>query len=297
MMSGLGTPYQQKSLLESYVDRYSDTLAHRRASLKAHAAKIEAELAYKARGEFLANMNHELRTPLNAIVGFAQMLKEAKSYGLSDEQTTEYLDYILNSADLLLGHINTILELAAAESGGAKMSRREVGVHELVAGAVEQHQALAEAAGVVLDSSVDDGLPALNVDPDKIDTALHHLIENAITYCEEGGEVSVLARPGRRINGHDWVYIAVEDTGEGMTPEELDRAMRAFEQAHQGLHRKYDGTGLGLPIAKSFIELNGGRFDIKSQKGVGTKVRFALPAFDMKEQAETPAEEETRKSA
>ena len=288
---------EQNSLLGQYINSYSDALVHQRASVKAQAAKIEAELAYKARGEFLANMNHELRTPLNAIVGFASMMKEAKEYGLSEEQTSEYLGYILQSADLLLAHINTLLELAAAESGGAKMTRRETEVEDLVNGVIERNAPLALEAGVQLTKSVDQGLPDLHVDPDKVDTALNHLVENAITYCAAGGQVSVLAKPGRRINGAAWVYFAVEDTGEGMTPEELDRALRVFEQVHQGLHRKYEGAGIGLPIAKSFIELNGGRFDIKSTKGKGTKVRFALPAIDNVKEAEfSPHREQLREA-
>ena len=266
------------SLLDDYIDRYSDALARRRANITLRAAKIEAELAYRSRGDFLANMNHELRTPLNAIVGFATMMKDAKQYGLSEEQTSEYLDYILQSADLLLGHINTLLELAAAESGGAKLNQRSTPVLEVLEEVVSRAQPMADGADVTLSLSVDDDLPDIFIDPDKVITAISHLVENAITYCDAGGETKVIARMGRKQDNRNWVYLAVQDKGIGMTPQELDRALRIFEQVHQGLDRKYEGVGIGLPIAKSFIELNGGRFSVKSVKGSGTTVRMALPA-------------------
>lgn len=269
-----------RSLLDDYIDRYSDALARRRANISLRAAKIESELAYRSRGEFLANMNHELRTPLNAIVGFATMMKDAKTYGLSEEQTGEYLDYILQSADLLLGHINTLLELAAAQSGGAKMKQRASPVSEILEEVVARAQPMADAAGVNLSLSVEDGLPEMWIDPDKVITAFSHLVENGITYCDQEGEVRLIARKGRRTDNRDWVYVAIQDNGIGMTPQELDRALRIFEQVHQGLDRKYEGVGIGLPIAKSFIELNGGRFSVKSTKGQGTTVRMALPASE-----------------
>ncbi len=266
------------SLLESYVDRYSDAVARRRANVAVRAARIEAELAYKTRGEILANMNHELRTPLNAIVGFANMLKEGETYNLSKEQTDEYLGFILQSAELLLTQINTILDLAAAESGGAKLYRQSVSARELFQSIVDKHKERAAKENIRLELAADTGLPQIDVDTSRIDTAVSHLIDNALTYCEAGCTVSVILLHGRRMGGKDWVYIAIRDDGEGMTSEELSRALRTFEQVSQGLHRKFEGAGIGLPLAKSFIELNGGRFHVKSIKDKGTTVRFALPA-------------------
>ncbi len=266
------------SLLDDYVNRYSDAVVRRRANVALRAARIESEIAYKTRGEILANMNHELRTPLNAIVGFTNMLKDSEQYELTPEQTGEYLDYILQSAELLLTHINTILDLASAQSGGAKMRRQPVSAKDLFDHCIEEFRTMAEQAGVELDLSVEPGLPHIEVDASRIGTAVTHLIENAVTYCEEGCTVSVLVRKGRRTGGRDWVYVAIKDNGAGMTSEELSRALKSFEQVHQGLHRKFEGSGIGLPVAKSFIELNGGKFYVKSNRGTGTTVRFALPA-------------------
>ena len=278
MQTYYGRTAKKATFLDSYVSQYRDLVTRRRANVALRAARIEAELAYKARGEFLANMNHELRTPLNAIIGFANMMKDSDTYGLSKEQTTEYLEYILQSSDLLLGHINTILDLASAESG-AKIVRQKIVSLELVEHSIEKYRPMSDAAGVELTLSHDPDLPLIDVDPDRIDTALSHLLENAITYCEEGGRVVVMLRQGRRTGSQDWLYIAVKDNGAGMSSEELARALKAFEQVHQGLHRRFEGAGIGLPIARAFIELNGGRFDVKSRKGQGTTVRFALPAI------------------
>ena len=266
------------SLLANYVDRYGDALVRRRANVAVQAARIEAELAYKARGEFLAHMNHELRTPLNAIIGFTTMIRDGRAYGIGEEQTSEYLEYILQSADLLLSHINTLLEIAAAESGGAKISKRLSTADEIIDDAVSKVRDKASEHQVEITLSVDPDLPSVHVDPDKIAVAVQHLLENALIQCAPGAVISIVACLGRPAAGMDWVYFAVRDTGEGMAPEELDRSLRIFEQIHQGLHRKYEGSGIGLPIAKSFIELNDGRFDVKSTKGRGTTVRFALPA-------------------
>ncbi len=270
------------SLLRDYTDRFGDAVSRHRSTVALRAAKIEAELAYRARGDFLAHMNHELRTPLNAIVGFTTMLKDASTYNFSAEQTSEYLDYILQSAELLLGHIDTLLELAAAESGGAKLYQQAYGLAELIGEGIETTAPAAAEIGVKIITKIDPELPDVFIDPDKILKAIEHLLENALTACTAGDQISVIVRAGLGVgkqarDSREWVYVAIEDTGNGMTPEEISRRLRVFEQIHTGLDRKFMSAGIGLPIAKSFIELNKGRFNIKSRKGVGTSVRFALP--------------------
>ena len=270
------------SLLRDYTDRFGDAVSRHRSTVALRAAKIEAELAYRARGDFLAHMNHELRTPLNAIVGFTTMLKDASTYNFSAEQTSEYLDYILQSAELLLGHIDTLLELAAAESGGAKLHQQAYSLAELITEGVETMTPVATQIEVKIITKIDPELPDVFIDPDKILKAIEHLLENALSACSAGDQISIIARAGLETgkparDSREWVYVAIEDTGIGMTPEEISRRLRVFEQIHTGLDRKFMSAGIGLPIAKSFIELNKGRFNIKSRKGVGTSVRFALP--------------------
>lgn len=279
-----GRKKQNGGLLADYVSNYGSAMRTRKSLVALRAAKIEAELTYKARGEFLANMNHELRTPLNAIMGFASLMKEMPAGQMSDETRAEYLEYILQSSELLLGHLNTILELAAAESGGAKNVRRASAPSEILVQAADANRALCEAVGVTIHSRCQDGLPEVMVDPDRISTAVNRLIETAISDCQEGCTITLSAQTGRRKDGIPWVYFEISDDGAGMTPEELNRSLRAFEEVRQGLHRQGTGTGLGLPIAKSFIELNGGKFAVTSRKGQGTRVRFALPGIDVGEE-------------
>ena len=281
---------RRQSLLNDFCDQYGRDFLRHRSQLAMRAAKADAELAYRARGEFLANMNHELRTPLNAIIGFTQMIRDAEALNLDKEQTNEYADYILQSADLLLSHINTILELAAAESGGAKLRRKKIDPAELLEEIAGQMQAMAEAANIELQTRIDEDLPLLLIDPDMIEKAFRHLIENAIQYSPEGRHVVLHVRKGVRDNQRRRVYFAVEDQGPGMSEEELQRVMHAFEQVHQGLDRTFEGSGLGLPIARSFIELNGGSFHVKSLPGRGTIVRFSFPAIL---EQETPIEEQS----
>ncbi len=274
------------SLLSEFSANFGHGIMRRQSQLAMRAAKADAELAYRARGEFLANMNHELRTPLNAIIGFTQMIRDSKAFGLTEDQNTEYCDYILQSADLLLTHINTILELAAVESGGAKQSRRITSPEEIMDAVMAAMMPLAEAAEIPLELRMEKGLPEIHVDPEMIEKALRHLIENAIQYSPDGKSVTLHVRKSVKQENGARVYFAVEDRGPGMSDDVLQRAMLAFEQVHQGLDRKFEGTGLGLPIARSFVELNGGQFVVRSEPGRGTIIRFSFPEIIHKYQEE-----------
>ena len=291
MLRRPGSMSGNAALLDQYVEHYADSVARRRSSIALRAAKVEAEIAYKTRGQILANMNHELRTPLNAISGFASMLKDAETYNLDQEQVNEYLDYILQSSDLLLSHIDTILDLAAVESGGAKISRLAVDPGEILEEVVQEFREKAQKENVVLTYSADENVQKIDVDPEKIMKALRHLIENGLVYSSDEKTITSISLMQGHGAGHkETVKIVIQDTGVGMTPEELRRAMRAFEQVHQGLDRKFEGKGIGLPVAKSFVELNGGRFDISSEKGVGTRVTLLFPASKQQENADGHSE-------
>ncbi|NJM36243.1 MAG: hypothetical protein HC850_17855, partial [Rhodomicrobium sp.] len=139
---------REGSLIASYSAKLAEAFAVRRAALDARSARAEAELSIRARSEFLSNMNHELRTPLNAIIGFATMLRDSETYTLTDEQRRSYADYVLQSADLLLGHINTILETAALDGGSVEMARTEIDFAEALELAASRAAITADAAEV-----------------------------------------------------------------------------------------------------------------------------------------------------
>jgi|GEM_PF-1077089 len=270
------------SLIADYSARMSEALLRRRAEIEVRAARVEAQLAIKARSEFLANMNHELRTPLNAIIGFTTMLRDTGKYDLSDEQRDTYAEYILQSADLLLGHINTVLEVAALESGGVELSDDVVDFGNVLDGAVERARIRAEAAQVRLERR-DKGADILGWgDAERTGQALDHLLQTAIKSSAEKGRVLVRAD----IDDHGWAEVAVRDDGEGMSEAEVEEALDAFTEPHRGLDRSFSGPGVGYAVAKTFIEMQGGRFAMKSRKGRGTLVCISLPPPEAKPDTE-----------
>lgn len=264
--------HSEGSLLSEFASRMSEQLIRQRANLEVRAARAQAENAIRARSEFLANMNHELRTPLNAIIGFATMLHE-NEYDLGEEQRSEYAQYILQSADLLLGHINTILEVAALESGGVELQYDELDFAQALTESISRAQVRADAAGVTLlrrDKS--DAVIAWG-DAVRASQAIDHILQAAIDSCEQGGRV--LLRASFDDKGRP--EIAIRDEGAGMSNDALAKTLDAFSETHRGLDKAFAGPGVGYAIAKTFMELQGGHFFAKSREGKGTLVRLILP--------------------
>lgn len=263
----------QGSQLADYGARMSEMLVRRRAELEARAARIEAELAIKARSEFLANMNHELRTPLNAIIGFATMLRDGEEYQISEEQQRTYAEYILQSADLLLGHINTLLEVAALESGQVELQHGVIDYEALLDDAIARAATRAEAAGVSIEQRGKKKLIHGWGDAERFAQALDHLLQTAIKLSHEGGRIHIRSLATSK----GWAEIAVRDKGDGLGVEELEAALDAFTEIHRGLDRSFLGPGVGYAVAKTFVEMMDGRFSIESREGQGTIARIALP--------------------
>ncbi|MFZ5617886.1 MAG: sensor histidine kinase [Pseudomonadota bacterium] len=259
--------------MAAFASDMAEAMAVRRAALEAKAARAEAEMSIKARAEFLANMNHELRTPLNAIIGFGTMLKEGEAYKLTAEQRETYADYVLQSADLLLNHINTLLEAAALDGGELTIEPGAIDLSAALEDAVKRARIAADAAKVVIEVKSDAGTAAGWGDPIRLGQAIDHIIRTAIKFSPEGARILVRAS----IEKDGWAEIAVRDRGEGMTAEAIEKALAAFQETHRGLDRSFAGPGVGLAIAKTFVELQGGRFSLKSKIGEGTLVRIALP--------------------
>ena len=261
------------SLISTYAAKMAEAMVVRRAALEAKAARIEADLSIRARSQFLANMNHELRTPLNAIIGFTTMLKEGALYNLDDQKRDEYADYVLQSADLLLGHINTILETADLDSGTVELHQEETNLVDLLEESTKRTQIAAAAAEVeIVLKNPDEGIVAW-VDEERISQAMDHLLRIAVKASAKGAKV--FARISEDENG--WPEIAVRDNGKGLKPDEIKSALNAFAEDHRGLDRSFDGPGVELAVAKTFIEMQGGRFFIKSKVGKGTLIRASLP--------------------
>jgi signal transduction histidine kinase len=261
------------SLITGYALRMAETMALRRAELEARNAHAEAERSIKARSEFLANMNHELRTPLNAIIGFGTMLKDVDNYDLAPEQRVTYAEYILQSADLLLGHINTLLEAAALDGGELSLEPGVIDMSAILAEAVKRAKIAADSAKVSIDVKPVEETVSGWGDNVRIGQAIDHVIRTAIKFSPQNSRILVRSVVDER----GWAEIAVRDRGEGLAPEMVDKALSAFAGVNRGLDRSFAGPGIGLAIAKTFVEIQGGRFSIKSRVGEGTLVRIALP--------------------
>ncbi|MEQ8177104.1 MAG: HAMP domain-containing sensor histidine kinase [Amphiplicatus sp.] len=264
------------SLIANYSAKFAEALAVKQAELQARTARAEAELSIRARSEFLSNMNHELRTPLNAIIGFATMLRDSDAYPLGEEQRRTYADYVLQSADLLLGHINTILEAAALDGGAVEISKQMIDFDEALEAAVGRAAIAANAAGVAIARKGHKAGKTGWGDAQRFGQALDHLLRLAIKASPKGARIFVRASTGEQ----GWPEIAIRDHGPGHDSAAIARALSAFDDVHRGLDRSFAGPGIGLAIAKTFIEMQGGRFRIDSKMGAGAIARVSLPSHE-----------------
>ncbi len=268
------------ALLSGYTENLGLALMRRKAMLALKAARLEAELSLKARTEFVASMSHELRTPLNAIIGFSDMLKGQAAD--NPQQVREYAEYISDAARHLLDLINQVLDISKIHAGRMELSFSQVQPNQLVEHCMQLVRPRAEEKALSLAIDVPEDIPAMEADSTRLKQVILNLLSNAVKFTPEGGTVRIALR---HLADRDLVELVVEDTGEGMTPQEVARACEPFEQIHDQLNKKHEGTGLGLPISIAIVEMHGGRLEISSRKGEGTRVRALLPRSRRKETA------------
>jgi two-component system cell cycle sensor histidine kinase PleC len=234
--------------------------------------KIRAEQANRSKSEFLANMSHELRTPLNAINGFSEMMIQNIFGPLGHERYTEYANDIYNSGQHLLSLINDILDMSKIEAGKMVLSAEPVVPMDLIEQCLRLVSARAAEKNINIVLEGED-LPEIEADPRAIKQVLLNLLSNAVKFTPEDGRVTV-----RGFNAVDGVVLQISDTGIGIPEEDLPRLGRPFEQIEAHHSRKHEGSGLGLALSKSLVELHGGTLRIDSTLGKGTTVSFTLPA-------------------
>lgn len=232
-----------------------------------------ASAADQAKSQFLATMSHELRTPLNAILGFSEIMK-AETFGpLGNDHYREYATDIFLSGKHLLSLINDILDFARADTGELQLHDEEVDVAEAIGDAMRMVEAQADAQQISLATSFDRTLPLLLADHRRVRQVLLNLLSNAVKFTPEGGSVKAEA-----FGGPAGLTIRVTDTGIGIAPEDIPVALERFGQIDSDLARKYEGTGLGLPLSKCLMEHHGGTLEIESEPGRGTCVSVIFPA-------------------
>lgn len=244
------------------------------ANLELTKAAAEAQAENAEKSQFLANISHELRTPLNAIIGFSEIIKTELLPTLPERKYDQYVNDIHQSGVHLLSLINDILDYSKAEAGKLAIEVSEVDVTKLAQNSLRLVLPRAEAAGVNLIDNMPKDHIVMMVDSKKLKQILLNLLSNAVKFTPSGGKVSVTAW---QTMGDDTVSFEVEDTGIGIAPKDISRAMSPFGQVDNTLKRKYEGTGLGLPLTKKFVEIMGGKFNIESEVGKGTKITFILP--------------------
>ena len=237
-------------------------------------AHDRAEAANRAKSEFLANISHELRTPLNAVIGFSEIIKDETMGSVGNPKYRDYAADINDSGRHLLDLINDILDLSKIESGTEQLYENDIRIAEVLGSILTLVKGRAQKGAVELAFDVEEDLPVLRADHRKLKQILVNLLANAIKFTPEGGRVTLKAWC-RGDSGHVFQVI---DTGIGMRLEDIPRALAPFEQVDSDLNRKFEGTGLGLPLTKALAELHGGTLDLQSQLGSGTTATVRFPA-------------------
>lgn len=247
----------------------------KRAETAAEEARFEAERANQAKSLFLTNMSHELRTPLNAIIGFSDIIQNDV---FGRDAMLRYQDYakdINQSGRHLLALISDILDLSKIESGMDELREEDLDIPALAGSVFQLVRQRAEDGNIGLALTLPAEPPLLRADERKLKQILVNLLTNAIKFTEPGGRVTLQAW-----HGPDSGYVfEIADTGIGIAPEDIPKALSQFGQVDSALTRKHEGTGLGLPLSKALAELHGGSLELSSNLGAGTTVTVCLPPW------------------
>ena len=234
----------------------------------------EVSSASRAKSEFLAHMSHELRTPLNAILGFSEIIRDELMGPNATERYRAYASDIYESGRHLLLIINDVLDTSRIEVGRLVLYEDPVDVAAVVAQSIALVDQRARAAGISLENQVPDDMPILVADALRMKQILLNLLSNSIKFTRRAGGVTV----GSVVRQDGSLAIWVTDTGIGMTKDEITIALEPFRQVETVAARKYEGAGLGLPLARALVEMQGGRLEIDSTPDVGTTVSLIFPA-------------------
>ena len=251
----------------------SDITRRKRMEEELIKSKEAAEYANRTKTEFLANMSHELRTPLNAIIGFAEVIKDEMFGPVGTKKYAEYARDIHASGRHLLDLINDILDLSKLEAGKMELREEDVTLRTVIEECLTLIRDRAEKSDILLVTDIEPRLPKLRCDERALKQVLLNFLSNAVKFTPPGGTVTMRAR-----RAPDGIAISVSDTGIGMNEADIAVALAAFGQIDSSISRQHHGTGLGLPISKSLIEMHDGTLTVKSAPNRGTTMTATFPA-------------------
>lgn len=270
-----------RRLGEAY-GRLEQKVAERTAQLRAANAELEAKneelaRANRLQSEFLTMVSHEFRTPLTSILAFTEMLQRGAGGRLTPEQRG-YLADVAESGQRLLGMVNNLLDFSRLEAGRIRLFTEAIDVADALGHAVQTVRPLAAEKAIRLEVRPAPDLPLVLADPLRVEQVLLNLLGNAIKFTPRGGEIRVGADslPGED-GASGWVRFWVEDTGPGVPPEERETIFEAFRQGDSG--GRHPGTGLGLALSRSLVQLHGGHIGVEDARGGGSRFWFTLPAL------------------
>jgi signal transduction histidine kinase len=258
--------------LRSYIAELESTKrALERTGRDLSAALAAAAQANRSKSAFLAAMSHELRTPLNAIIGFSETMA-LEVFGPLGARYKDYAGDIRASGAHLLELINDVLDLSRLDANQMELHEEDFALGDIIAETLRMVQSQAGKAEVALVSECATDLPLIHADRRRLKQVILNLFSNAVKFTPAYGQVTIRAR---RLG--EGLGITVEDTGIGIAPENIAKAMERFGQVDSGMARKHEGTGLGLPLSKQLMELHGGTLILESTLHVGTQVTITLP--------------------
>lgn len=257
----------RKRLVESFLD----ISALKQTEKDLQRAKIEADIANQTKSKFLANMSHEIRTPLNAIIGFSDVLV-AQNQGQFTAKQEHYLNNISRSGKYLLELINQILDLSKVEAGKMELYLENFGINTIIDDVNSVLAPLAMKKNITLNYEISPAMGTIMADKTKLKQILFNLISNSIKFTPNGGIVNIEAIP----LGSD-AQFKICDTGNGISEEDLPTIFEPFRQLENAASTDHSGTGLGLPLVKSLVELHGGEVEVESEVGKGTTFTFTIP--------------------
>ena len=262
---------KEVALLNTFADQAVIAIGNVRLFHEIQEKSAQLETASRHKSEFLANMSHELRTPLNAILGFSEVLAE-KMFGEVNDKQLDYLKDIHSSGEHLLSLINDILDLSKIEAGKMELQLSEFHLPSVLQTAVMLLKERAEHHGIQIRLEVAPDLGNICADERKLKQIMLNLLSNAVKFTPDGGFIKIGA-----VQKETLLEVSVSDSGAGIAEEDHAAVFEEFRQVGNNAARKAEGTGLGLPLTKRFVELHGGQIRLESMLGKGSSFIFTIP--------------------